>query len=132
MKKFITVAAMVILAVVLATMLMACTPSADSLKKKYEDKGYEVEVIEGEELEEMGNPAGEGDLEYYITAKHEDGDYVMIACFVNSDDAKDAYDLIKEELDKMKEELGDEFNDMDVKKSGNTLAYGTKAAVAIF
>ena len=135
MKKFITVAAMVILAVVLATMLMACTPSADSLKKKYEDKGYEVKVIEGEDLEDIAGASEYGELEYMLRAENEDGDYVSIVCFKNSEDAKKAYDEAKKDLDEMKEEFGDELPDefdMDIKKSGNAVASGTKAAVAIF
>ena len=135
MKKFITVAAMVILAVVLATMLMACTPSADSLKKKYEDKGYEVEVLEGEDLDDIGGASEYGELEYMLRAENEDGDYVSIVCFKNSEDAKKAYDEAKKELDEMKEEFGDEIPeefDMEIKKSGNAVASGTKAAVAIF
>ena len=136
MKKFITVAAMVILAVVLATMLMACTPSADSLKKKYEDKGYEVTVLEGEDLDDITGGASEyGELEYMLSAVNEDGDSVSIVCFKNSEDAKKAYDEAKKELDEMKEELGDELPeefDMEIKKSGNAVASGTKAAVAIF
>ena len=135
MKKFITVAAMVILAVVLATMLMACTPSADSLKKKYEDKGYEVKVFEGEDLDDIGGASEYGELEYMLRAENEDGDYVSIVCFKNSEDAKKAYDEAKKELDEMKEEFGDELPeefDMEIKKSGNAVASGTKAAVAIF
>lgn len=135
MKKFITVAAMVILAVVLATMLMACTPSADSLKKKYEDKGYEVAVFEGEDLEDIGGASEYGELEYMLRAENEDGDSVSIVCFKNSEDAKKAYDEAKKQLDEMKEEFGDELPDefdMDIKKSGNAVASGTKAAVAIF
>lgn len=135
MKKFITVAAMVILAVVLATMLMACTPSADSLKKKYEDKGYEVKVIEGEDLEDIAGDSEYGELEYMLIANNEDGDSVSIVCFKNSEDAKKAYDEAKKDLDEMKEEFGDELPDefdMDIKKSGNAVASGTKAAVAIF
>lgn len=135
MKKFITVAAMVILAVVLATMLMACTPSADSLKKKYEDKGYEVTVFEGEDLEDIGGASEYGELEYMLRAENEDGDSVSIVCFKNSEDAKKAYDEAKKQLDEMKEEFGDELPDefdMDIKKSGNAVASGTKAAVAIF
>lgn len=136
MKKFITVAAMVILAVVLATMLMACTPSADSLKKKYEDKGYKVEVLEGKDLDDiMGGASEYGELEYMLRAENEDGDYVSIVCFKNSEDAKKAYDEAKKQLDEMKEEFGDELPDefdMDIKKRGNAFASGTKAAVAIF
>lgn len=135
MKKFITVAAMVILAVVLATMLMACTPSADSLKKKYEDKGYEVKVYEGEDLEDIAGDSEYGELEYMLRAVNEDGDSVSIVCFKNSEDAKKAYDEAKKDLDEMKEEFGGELPeefDMDIKKSGNAVASGTKAAVAIF
>lgn len=42
MKKFLAITSVIVLAIVLATMLMACSPSVDSLKKKYEDKGYTV------------------------------------------------------------------------------------------
>lgn len=135
MKKLFTVTTIVVFAVLLATMLMACTPSADSIKKKYEDKGYDVELATDEKLESMGEMYGYGELEYMIYADNEDGDYVSIVCFKKSDDAKKAYDKAKEEIDKMKEELGEEFDEefgIEVKKSGNVIVSGTKAAVAIF
>ena len=135
MKKFLAITSVIVLAIVLATMLMACSPSVDSLKKKYEDKGYEVKVIEGEDLEDIAGASEYGELEYMLRAENEDGDYVSIVCFKNSEDAKKAYDEAKKQLDEMKEEFGDELPDefdVDIKKSGNAVASGTKAAVAIF
>ena len=121
MKKFITVAAMVILAVVLATMLMACTPSADSLKKKYEDKGYTVLDLSADDADT------EAEVKYVFGA-NKGIETVTVVCFANGDDAKKYYEEAKEGIEK----LGSLGESMDVKKSGNAVAVGTKEAVAIF
>lgn len=128
MKKFLAITSVIVLAIVLATMLMACTPSADSVVKKYEDKGYEVKLIDDETALEAAALIAGGDLEYQIIAANEDGEAVTIYCFKNSDDAKKFYEDGKESL----EEGGSYAEAMDIKKSGNAVAAGTKEAVKIF
>lgn len=140
MKRFISIIAVMLVIACLVSSVIACTdkeeteqdqtPTAESLKAKYEEKGYTVAVIEGEQLEEMGVPEEYGELEYYIAAYNESqGQTVNIACFVNSDGAKKAYDDAREFLDANQNV---DMAEMDVKMKGRAVAQGTKAAVAIF
>ncbi len=118
MKKFITVTSIIVLAVVLATMLMACTPSEESLKKKFAENGYAAASVSASAL---GIDEDETPIEYMFLAGSVslsgiDGVYVV--CFTNSDDAKAFYDKIKESE--------------NAKKKGNAVAYGSEDALKLF
>ena len=121
MKKFLAITSVIVLAIVLATMLMACSPSVDSLKKKYEDKGYTVLDLSADDADT------EAEVKYVFGA-NKGIETVTVVCFANGDDAKKYYEEAKEGIEK----LGSVGEAMDVKKSGNAVAVGTKEAVAIF
>lgn len=122
MKKFVAITAVVVLAVVLATMLMACTPSEDSLRKKYEKEGYTVASIGADEADT------DAEIKYAFIATKNIVETVTVICFANSDDAKKYYDEAKATIEK----LGSIGNAMEAKKSGNAVAVGTAEAVKIF
>ena len=68
------------------------------------------------------------DVKYVFEASKGLTEHVMVVCFTNGDDAKEYY----EEMKKIVDEAGSFGEAMDVKKSGNAVAFGTKEAVAIF
>lgn len=121
MKKFLAITSVVVLAIVLATMLMACTPSVDSLTKKYEKEGYTVVELSADDADT------DAEVKYVFNAT-KGLETVTVVCFANGDDAKKYYEEAKEGIEK----LGSVGEAMDVKKSGNAVAAGTKDAVAIF
>lgn len=114
MKKFVAITSIVVLAVVLATMLMACTPSEESLTKKYKEADYIV--ISGGADDIPGYDAEDADIKYVLIAT-KITENVVIVCFGNSDDAKACYEEIK----------GD-----GVKKKGNAIAIGSEEALKLF
>ena len=115
MKKFITVTSIIVLAVVLATMLMACTPSEDSLKKKYENAEYTVGSINFDEiLELIGVEVEENTIKYAMKAT-KGLVSVNIVCFGDSDTAKEVYESVEKIF-------GDKC-----KKKGNAIAFGLTA-----
>lgn len=114
MKKFITVTSIVVLAIVLATMLMACTPSEESLTKKYEEAGYIV--ISGGADDIPGYDAKDADIKYVLVATKVLKNAIIV-CFGNSEDAKACYEEIK----------GD-----GVKKKGNAIAIGDEESLELF
>lgn len=122
MKKFLAITSVIVLAIVLATMLMACTPSLDSLSKKYDKEGYTVVELGADDADT------DLDVKYVFEASKGLTEHVMVVCFTNGDDAKEYY----EEMKKIVDEAGSFGEAMDVKKSGNAVAFGTKEAVAIF
>lgn len=122
MKKFLAITSVIVLAIVLATMLMACTPSLDSLSKKYDKEGYTVVELGADDADT------DLDVKYVFEASKGLTEHVMVVCFANGDDAKKYYEEAKEGIEKM----GSLGESMDVKKSGNAVAFGTKEAVAIF
>lgn len=128
MKKFVAITSVVVLAIVLATMLMACTPSEESLTKKYEEEGYTVTSVNSDKAQEYLDKYLEEDSEevpvkYVLVVT--DGVFginvvpvCVVICFKNSDDAKAAYE-------------GNEDSDT-VKKKGNAIAFGTAKALELF
>lgn len=116
MKKFITVTSIIVLAVVLATMLMACTPSEESLKKKYENEGYAVGSINFDDiLELIGVEVEENTVKYAMKATKV-GTTVNIVCFGNSDTAKEVYESVEKIFGEK------------CKKKGNAIAFGLLAS----
>ena len=115
MKKFITVTSIIVLAVVLATMLMACTPSEESLKKKYENAEYTVVSINFDEvLELIGVEVEENTVKYAMKATKGLAS-VNIVCFGDSDTAKEVYESVEKIFGEK------------CKKKGNAIAFGLAA-----
>lgn len=108
-KKVFLSVAVVLLVVMVAAMLVACTPSQKSVIKKFEDKGYTV--VGGEESKVIN----------CTKVSLSDPQNVTITWFDNEDDAKEAYDAALK--------LGTKET---VKRKGNAVAVGTKDAVALF
>lgn len=115
MKKFVAVTSIVVLAVVLATMLMACTPSEESLTKKYKEAEYLV--VSGSADDIPGYDAKDADIKYVLVATKVVKN-VVIVCFGNSEDAKACYDELKDSK--------------NVKKKGNAIAIGDEESLELF
>ena len=118
MKKFITITSIVVLAVVLATMLMACTPSEESLTKKYKDAGYGVASGNVKDLEGIINSEiDDAAVKYVLVVTKLMVPVAGVVCFTDSAEAKALY-----------EELEPTLKDL-VKKKGNAVAVGLSADV---
>ena len=117
MKKLITITSIVVLAVVLATMLMACTPSEESLTKKYKDAGYGVASGNVKDLEGIIDSEIDDAAVKYVLVVTKIIPVAGVVCFTDSADAKALY-----------EELEPTLKDL-VKKKGNAVAVGLSADV---
>lgn len=115
MKKFVAITSVVVLAIVLATMLMACTPSEESLSEKYSEAGYLV--VSGGADDIPGFDEEEASIKYVLVATKVLKN-VVIVCFNNSDDAKAYYEEIKDSE--------------NAKKKGNAVAVGDKESLELF
>lgn len=115
MKKFVTITSIVVLAVVLATMLMACTPSEESLTKKYEKNDYVVASLNFDDILELLNIEVEETAIKYALKARKGVVIVNVVCFSDSDTAKEVYE-VAEKL------FGDKC-----KKKGNAIAFGLLA-----
>lgn len=142
-KKFALIGSIVVLALVCVLAFAACTPSVDSLTKKYEGEGYTVESVSKDKFNEYISdmPVGEdiqieeGDIDYIFTAsKGLPGlDYVIVIAFTDSSLVKD----IQESYDKMMEDLGDDGSDIaesivKLVVKGNAVAIGRGNAIDLF
>ena len=142
-KKFALIGSIVVLALVCVLAFAACTPSVDSLTKKYEGEGYTVASVSKDEFNEYISdmPVGEdiqieeGDIDYIFTAsKGLPGlDYVIVIAFTDSSLVKD----IQESYDKMMEDLGDDRSDIaesivKLVVKGNAVAIGRGNAIDLF
>lgn len=79
MKKILT--AIVIIATVLA--LVACVPSRDACKAKYENAGYSTVPLSANTLELSGE-----DVDFiYCGSREDSGDYIRIVAFKKKDKA---------------------------------------------
>lgn len=115
MKKFVLVTSIVVLAVVMATMFMACTPSEESLKEKLEKEDYLV--ISGN-AKDFG--VEEGATVKYVLVATKLTKNVMVICFEKSEDAKEFYDKL----------VGDNKYE-SVKKKGNAIAFGDEESLKL-
>lgn len=111
--------------------LTSCVPkTAYDAKMKLEKKGYEVEV--SSTLGTMGSLFGFGELKYALNATKGEGetkDSLFILYFETNDDAKMAYELLKDQKN------ADLFGSTDIenlKISGKAVYSGTKKAVKDF
>ena len=121
MKKALKLIALSMVLVMAVLALAACGPNSDPEKAKaaLEDKGYEVLLID-EGLT--------GGLEATLSAFNEDSeDGIYIYYFESADDANDAYDDIEKLFELAKE--ADEDLELELKKSGKMVYYGTKQAI---
>lgn len=110
-KKVFLSVAVVLLVVMVAAMLVACTPSQKSVIKKFEGKDYKL--IAGSEDSKVVNLTK---VESLTSAKT-----ITITWYDNEDDAKEAYDAALK--------LGSKET---VKRKGNAVAVGDKDSIKIF
>lgn len=141
-KKFALIGSIVVLALVCVLAFAACTPSVDSLTKKYEGEGYTVASVSKDEFNEYISdmPVGEdiqieeGDIDYIFTASKVMGlDSVIVIAFTDSSLVKD----IQESYDKMMEGMGDDGSDVvesivKLVVKGNAVAVGRGNAIDLF
>lgn len=106
-KKIFLSVAIVVLAVMLVSVFVACTPSQDKVDKKFKDEGYIGKSVS------VGEAAGAAGYTKIL-----EGQVITIFWYENSDDAKAAYENFK--------------NEDNVCKRGNAVAYGTEDAIDIF
>lgn len=113
-KKVFLSVAIVVLAVMLVSVFVACTPSVDKVDEKFKEEKYLGVAVETDEsIAGMTGAAG--------YTKILEGEMITIWWFESSDDAKAAYEDAKN--DKTKE---------NVCKKGNAVAFGTEGAIEIF
>lgn len=104
-KKVVLSVAVVLLVVMVAVMLVACTPSQKSIIKKFEDNGYAV--IGGE------------DSKMITCTKITES--IIITWYDNEDDAKKVVDTFNSEN-------GKKF----IARKGCAVAVGTEGAIKLF
>ena len=142
-KKFALIGSIVVLALVCVLAFAACTPSVDSLTKKYEGEDYKVASVSKDKFNEYLSAIPvdediqieEGDIDYIFTAsKGVAGlDSVIVIAFTDSSLVKD----IQESYDKMMEDLGDDGSDIaesivKLVVKGNAVAIGRGNAIDLF
>ncbi len=124
-KNIIKITALVLLAVMLCAMLVACGgPNKDPEKAKeaLEDAGYTVVFNDGGLIGDHLLPDG---AEATLTAIKGDDEYIAIVYYEDAEAANDAWEDAKEDA----EELKEEYEDIVYKKSGKIIYIGTKQAV---
>lgn len=141
-KRIAIVSTILVVALIAVFAFAACTPSADSLKKKYEDAGYSVTVFETEDIE--GLPGGvdieieEGDIKYVLNAVPKGlvggivgtiSDTVTVIAFNDSSIAKD----FKAKYEELLEKSGiEEAEKGGIKIKGGAVAFGIGEAYEMF
>ena len=128
-KKVVLSVAVVLLLVMVTAMCVACTPNADKLKDKLEDKGYKVSVNDATEKqkEETGVTKSlvANKKEISLSALMPD---LTVTWYKDSKSAKKAYDKAKDGLDEFNSSMGTKFV---VKKKGNAVVLGTEEAAKL-
>ena len=119
MKKFTKILAVVMLVAMVAMMFASCglvSLKFDKVEDRLEKKDYEVYTMEydGQEM---------------LSASNDDDEYFMAVTFEDKDDAKEAYDELKDEWEEIAEAADEEGFKVTYGKSGNTVYYGTVKAV---
>lgn len=119
MKKFAKILAVVMLVAIVAMTFASCGLfglDLDKVEDRLDKKDYEVRSYSYD-----GNT--------YLNA-YDDDDNVFIAVeYDDKDDAKDAYDELKENWDDMAEEAEEEDLKVTYGKKGNVVYYGTVKGV---
>lgn len=105
-KKIILSVAIVVLAVMLVSVFVACTPDKDKVDEKFKEEGYI-----GTNVTVSGYT---GALYTKIT------ETITIVWFEESEDAKKVYEELESE------------NKENLCKRGNAIAFGTEGAIEIF
>ncbi len=106
-KKIILSVAIIVLAVMLVSVFVACTPDKDKVDEKFKEEGYI-----GTNVTVSGYT---GALYTKIT------ETITIIWFENDDDAKEAYEELK----------SDDSKD-NLCKRGKAIAFGSEGAIEIF
>lgn len=113
-KKIILSVAIIVLAVMLVSVFVACTPSVDKVDEKFKEEKYRGGAIEVED----GIAGMTGAAAY---TKILEGEAITIWWFENDDDAKEAYEKLK----------SDDSKD-NLCKRGKAIAFGSEGAIEIF
>lgn len=117
MKKIVTAALAI---AVLALVLVACVPSRDACKTKYENAGYTTLPLSANTLELSGE-----DVDFiYCGSREDSGDYIRIVAFKKKDKAT-------EYAERMNVENAEEGGYLVVQKSKVVLV-GTQNALDIY
>ena len=111
-KKVVLSVAVVLLVVMVAAICVACTPSMDSVEKKFQNKGYKT-------FAQTDNTLTMTKFTDAIIPTPESS--ITIVWYENEDKAKEAYEA--------KLKVGSEDT---VKRKGNAVATGDKDAIKIF
>ena len=114
-KKIVLSVAVVLLVVMIATICVACTPSIDSVKKKFENKEYEVTKPTENSLVAVKKGEG-GGLNTVLGAKK-----ITIVWYDDEESAQKAYDAAVALL-----------GEKCAKKKGTAVASGDEDSVKIF
>ena len=127
MKKFVKVAAVVLVAVMSLALLVACAPNADPAKAEAALKKNGYTVLNVPSITHAGG------LQNTVTGtktdKDKDGNttvqHVTIFYYDTAENAKSAFETLQSDSDK---EKGDS-TDWTFAQSGKIVYYGTKAAI---
>ncbi len=83
MKKFLVATVLLVVLVTTVFALVACVPSRDACKTKYESAGYTTTPLSANSLELSGE-----DVDFIYCGEREDsGDYIRIVAFKKKDNA---------------------------------------------
>lgn len=116
MKKFLTITSIIVLAVIMASLFVACTPSEESLKEKLKEEDY---IVVSGNAKDFG--VEEGNTVKYVLVGTKVTKNIVVICFEKGEDAKEFYDEINKDD---KYEL--------VKKKGNAIAFGDEESLKLF
>ena len=127
MKKVVSVVAMLLVCMVA---LCACTPSEDSLKKKFEKNDYKVESVNASDMTKYGIESDKVDYCFMaVKGTFGIGAQVYVISFKNSSDAKEYYNAIRDK----ESALGKVLSAIKYKtaKKGNAVVFGSEEAVKL-
>ena len=132
MKKFVQFISLALVAVMCVALLASCAPASDPDKaeKALKDAGYTAVV--DKKLLPAGYKVVTGkDIDAVLTGTKTDDNknvqHVTIVYFANAEDAKTAYESLKDESDKDKKNADE--SDWVFAKSGKMVYWGTKDAI---
>lgn len=132
MKKFVQLISLALLAVMCVALLASCAPASDPDKaeKALKDAGYTA--VTDKKLLPAGYKITTGkDIDAVVTGTKTDDDknvqHVTIVYFANAEDAKDAYEKLKDDSDKDKNDA--EESEWVFARSGKMVYWGTKTAI---
>lgn len=106
-KKVFLSVAIVVLAVMLVSVFVACTPSQEKVDEKFKEEGY------------VGIATSLGEYKGSVYTKLTES--ITVFWFENSEDANEAYDELKSDDSKK-----------NLCKRGKAIAFGTEGAIDLF